>query len=272
MKTGFKVVSVAFPSTLLMVLAVGLVERTEAPPVKKTVILGIDGMDPGLLKRFADEGYLPHFSKLMKDGDFKPLQTTMPPLSPVAWSTFITGTDPGGHGIFDFIHRDPKTLMPEFAMARTVPSDWTFTVGPYLIPLHAGRVEQLRHGRAFWELLEEKGVPTTIYRIPSNFPPTSEGHTLSGMGTPDILGTPGTFSFYTDQLPQEEEDVSGGRLFKVSVQDAKVSAELTGPDNSFRAAGGKMNVPFEVFLDPAQPVARFRGAGPGIHLEGRRVE
>jgi len=257
MRTGFKVVSVAFPSTLLMVLAVGLMERTEPPPVKKVVILGIDGMDPGLLKRFADEGVLPHFSKLMKEGDFKPLQTTMPPLSPVAWSTFITGTNPEGHGIYDFIHRDPKTVMPEFAMARTIPSDWTFTLGPWVIPLHAGRVEQLRRGRAFWELLEEKGVPTTIYRIPSNFPPTSEGHTLSGMGTPDVLGTPGTFSFYTDQLAHEQEDVSGGRLFKVSVEDSRIAAQLVGPDNSFRVAGGKMTVPFEVFLDPSQPVARF---------------
>ncbi|RPJ85528.1 MAG: hypothetical protein EHM18_10130, partial [Acidobacteria bacterium] len=257
MKTGFKVVSVAFPSTLLMVLAVGLMEQTEPPPAKKVIILGIDGMDPGILKRFADEGALPHFSKLMKDGDFKPLQTTMPPLSPVAWSTFITGTDPGGHAIFDFIHRDPKTLMPEFAMARTIPSDWTVNIGPWVIPLHSGRIELLRRGRAFWELLEEEGVPTTIFRIPSNFPPTSEGHTLSGMGTPDILGTPGTFSFYTSQLANETEDVSGGRLFRVSVQDSTIAAQLFGPDNSFRKAGGKMAIPFEVLLDPAEPVARF---------------
>ncbi len=256
MKAGFKVISVAFPTTVLAFLAIGTIERNQEP-MKKVVILGIDGMDPQILKGFADQGFLPNFSKLMATGDFKPLETTMPPLSPVAWSTFITGTDPGGHAIFDFIHRDPKTIMPEFAMARTIPSDWTFTLGSWVIPLRGGRIESLRRGRAFWELLEEKGVPTTIYRIPSNFPPQSDGHALSGMGTPDILGTPGTFSFYTDQPPPGSQDISGGKVFEVSVRDFKVSAELMGPDNTFRTSGAKMTVPFEVFLDPEQPAAKF---------------
>ena len=88
----------------------------------KVVILGIDGMDPKLLDRFLKAGRLPNFSKLIGRGDFKPLQTTMPPLSPVAWSTFITGTDPGHHRIFDFLHRDPHSLAPEFALVKTTPS------------------------------------------------------------------------------------------------------------------------------------------------------
>ena len=75
---------------------------------KKVVVLGIDGMDPQLLQRFVAEGRMPHFKALMAEGDFRPLQTTMPPQSPVAWSTFMTGMDPGGHGIFDFIHVDQK--------------------------------------------------------------------------------------------------------------------------------------------------------------------
>src|SRR5262249_45426155 len=85
-------------------------------PAKKVVILGVDGMDSRLLQDFMDQGELPHFKKLASEGDFKPLQTTMPPLSPVAWSSFITGMDPGGHAIFDFIHRDPSTITPEFSM------------------------------------------------------------------------------------------------------------------------------------------------------------
>jgi len=256
MRAGFKVISVAFPTTVLAFLALGTVDQNQEP-AKKVVILGIDGMDPQILKGFAEKGLLPNFSKLMADGDFKALQTTMPPLSPVAWSTFITGMDPGGHEIFDFIHRDPKTIMPEFAMARTIPSDWTVTLGSWVIPLRGGRIESMRRGRAFWELLEEQGVPTTVYRMPSNFPPKSEGHTLSGMGTPDILGTPGTFSFYTDQPPPGSEEISGGRVFQVAVRDHKVDAQLLGPENSFRTSGGNMTVPFEVFLDPEQPVAKL---------------
>ncbi|RPI23777.1 MAG: hypothetical protein EHM61_18875 [Acidobacteria bacterium] len=258
MRTGFKVISLAFPTTVLMFLALGSLERGEQPPKKKVVILGIDGMDPQILKGFADQGVLPNFSKLMAKGDFKPLQTTMPPLSPVAWSTFITGQDPGGHAIFDFIHRDPKTIMPQFSMARTIPSDWTVTLGSWVIPLRGGRIESMRRGRAFWQLLEERDVPTMIYRIPSNFPPQSEGHALSGMGTPDILGTSGTFSFYSDHPPPGSEDMSGGQVNKVTVQDFKVSGQLTGPQNSFRTTGGNMTADFQVFLDPEEAVATLR--------------
>ena len=69
-------------------------------PRRGVIILGIDGMDPVLLHRFLDEKRLPNFQKLIDQGDFKPLRTTMPPLSPVAWSTFITGTRPGRHQVF----------------------------------------------------------------------------------------------------------------------------------------------------------------------------
>ena len=91
---------------------------------RKVFILGVDGLDPKLLQRFVEDGSLPHFKRLISQGDFKPLKTTMPPLSPVAWSTFVTGMDPGGHAIFDFLHRDPKTVKPEFSMSRAVPASW----------------------------------------------------------------------------------------------------------------------------------------------------
>src|SRR5690349_13173280 len=78
--------------------------RSSAPgenTARRMIILGIDGMDPVILNRLMDEGKLPHFRKLQTEGDFKPLATTMPPQSPVAWSTFITGMDPGRHEIYD---------------------------------------------------------------------------------------------------------------------------------------------------------------------------
>ena len=88
---------------------------------KKVVVLGIDGMDPKLLQTFVDQGRMPNFKALMAEGDFRPLQTTMPPQSPVAWSTFMTGMDPGGHGIFDFIHVDRAKMAPYSSMAQADP-------------------------------------------------------------------------------------------------------------------------------------------------------
>ncbi|KAB2834345.1 MAG: nucleotide pyrophosphatase, partial [Candidatus Dadabacteria bacterium] len=79
---------------------------------KKMIIIGFDGMDPKIVKRLMSEGKLPHFSKLSEEGGFKELATSVPPQSPVAWSNFITGMNPGGHGIFDFIHRDPESIFP----------------------------------------------------------------------------------------------------------------------------------------------------------------
>src|SRR5438309_9646807 len=82
--------------------------RAESPAQKrKLLILGIDGMDPELLQRFMDGGKMPNFTALAARGSFLPLETSIPPQSPVAWANLITGMNPASHGIFDFIHRYP---------------------------------------------------------------------------------------------------------------------------------------------------------------------
>ncbi len=246
------------------VVAVAALSLDSHPPAPRVVVLGIDGMDPRLLQRFMDAGDMPHFRELAAGGSFTPLQTTMPPLSPVAWSTFITGALPDHHGVFDFLHRDPVKLLPESAMARTTPPAWTLSLGSWVIPLEGGKIEQLRQGRAFWEYLWELGISVTIYRIPVNFPPVEAGRALSGMGTPDLLGTSGTFTFYTSGPVSEE--VSGGRVVPVRIEDLRVVMKLEGPANTFRvkpAEGGEMEHPhlavgFSADLDGEQPVVRLQ--------------
>ena len=76
------------------------------------IVLGFDGLDFEVTRQLIEAGRLPAFSRLAASGGFSSLGTTIPPQSPVAWSTFITGRDPGEHGIFDFVHRDPKTMEP----------------------------------------------------------------------------------------------------------------------------------------------------------------
>ena len=82
------------------------------PAGVRLLVLGCDGMDPKLVRRMIDDGRLPHFAKLAAQGGFVPLETSIPPQSPVAWSNFITGAGPGVHGIFDFLHRDPTPTGP----------------------------------------------------------------------------------------------------------------------------------------------------------------
>jgi predicted AlkP superfamily phosphohydrolase/phosphomutase len=224
----------------------------------KLIILGIDGMDPQLLRQFMAEGKMPNFARLAQGGSFRQLTTSIPPQSPVAWSNLITGMNAGGHGIFDFIHRDPKTLQLYFSTSRVEPPKHAIHLGNWIIPLGGGSAEQLRKGKAFWEVLDEHGVPNSVFRIPANFPPVpAKGETLSGMGTPDLRGTYGTFTFYTDDPTVAAGSVEGGQVIPVQVENSRVSANLVGPDNSFRKGSPAATERFQVDLDPLESVARI---------------
>jgi predicted AlkP superfamily phosphohydrolase/phosphomutase len=131
--------------------------------------------------------------------------------------------------------------------------------------LTGGKVELLRKGKAFWEILAANGIPTSIFGIPANFPPVeSEARSLSGMGTPDIQGTYGIFSFYTDDPPQNSEEISGGEIFPVRVVNHRVKAKLHGPINVFRKSRGTAKIDFLVRIDPENPVAK-------VVIQGKEV-
>jgi predicted AlkP superfamily phosphohydrolase/phosphomutase len=231
--------------------------RGGATNAKKVIVLGIDGMDPDLLSKFMAEGKMPNFARLAAQGSFRRLTTSIPPQSPVAWSNLITGMNAGGHGIFDFIHRDPKTAELYFSTSRVEGPKHSLHVGSWVIPLGSGSAEQLRKGKAFWELLDDANVPNYVYRIPANFPPiAAKGETLSGMGTPDLRGTYGTFTFYTDDPTAVAGAVEGGEIVQVDVANNRVASHLIGPANTFRKDSAPATEAFTVDLDPLEPVAR----------------
>src|SRR5437867_10625315 len=82
---------------------------------QKVIVLGFDGVDAGYTERWMNEGKLPNLARLRQIGTFRPLRPTLPAQTPVSWSTFSTGIDPGRTGIFDFLRRDRKTYLPLFA-------------------------------------------------------------------------------------------------------------------------------------------------------------
>lgn len=88
---------------------------TTAMADPQVVILGFDGADATLAERWMDEGQLPNLAKLREQGTFEPLRSTVPSQTPVSWSTFATGLNPGRHAIFDFLKRDPERYVPGFA-------------------------------------------------------------------------------------------------------------------------------------------------------------
>lgn len=225
--------------------------------VKRLIVLGVDGMDPGFIERHWDA--LPNLAALRNSGGFHRLGTTIPPQSPVAWSTFITGMDPGGHGVFDFVHRNPLNMQPFSSMAETEEPDHYLPIGPYRLPLSTGRVNLLRQGTPFWQLLDDHHVPATIIHIPNNFPPLKSGAvSLAGMGTPDLSGDFGTFTFYTDDAKERPHEVAGGRIVKVTAKNSRFALPIAGPANTLRKDHAPTTAELTVDVDPKAAAARFR--------------
>ena len=156
--------------------------------MKKVIVIGLDGFEPTLVEPLLAAGALPNLARLRAQGGYGRLATTTPAQTPVAWSTFATGTNPGGHGIFDFVRRDPKTYLPDYALNRYEQKN------AYLPP----KAVNLRRGAPLWELLSAAGITSSVLRCPCTFPPDSvRGHMLSGMGVPDLRGGLGTSTHYT---------------------------------------------------------------------------
>jgi predicted AlkP superfamily phosphohydrolase/phosphomutase len=224
-------------------------------------------MDPGFVEQHW--AALPNLSRLRMQGGFQRLKTTTPPQSPVAWSTFATGRDPAAHGIFDFVHRDPSTLQPFSSMSQTEESKFALSIGPYSIPLTPAHVRLLRKGKTFWEILAAQDIPVTVIRMPVNYPPIEAGEALAGMGTPDLRGTLGTFTFYTDDPAEISRSVSGGRIVKVPAFNNRVTLKVEGPPNSLLKEHPFTFVDVVADIDPVAPVARLTaGSAQAVVRQG----
>lgn len=216
--------------------------------VSKFVVLGLDGMDPKLAEKFMAEGKLPNFARLAKQGCFKPLATTVPSISPVAWSSFQTGVNPGKHNIFDFLTRDKVSYLPKLSSVDIRAPRRTISIGKWQFPLGKGDIRLLRKGKPFWKTLGEHGVFSNVIRVPITFPPEKfHGAQLSGMCVPDLRGSQGMFSFYTTKIDTDREH-TGGENFVVQRQNGKIDSELIGSENPFRKDNSVLKVPFSVAI------------------------
>lgn len=298
-----RICNLSLLSALLIVLGAGAPGcdressgRTPAPRAKvfshkRVLVLGCDGMDPRLVRKLIDENRMPNFAKLEQQGGFKPLETSIPPQSPVAWSNFITGANPGVHGVYDFIHRDLAPADPNLNVApRTstsidVPPPeplFEFQVSKYqfnsshLNPFAASQTTTLtRYGVPFWNYLDERGIPIQIYKIPANYPPSESQHghmcCLAGMGVPDALATLGTYQHFSTE-PRAAVDLGGGRRDRI-VKDFKTGtyiATIIGPPNEFLPPSSrtglppKLEVELRIYRDPENPSLKIAWTNEGV--------
>ncbi|HUG53918.1 MAG TPA: alkaline phosphatase family protein [Vicinamibacteria bacterium] len=206
-----------------------------AKPVRRAgqrvFVLGFDGMDPTLARKWMDEGKLPNLRRLAEQGTFAKLETTQPSESPVAWASFATGVNPGRHNIYDFLVRDFDTYMPDLAGVKKEPPvfKWGF------LPVKKPRVVSTRGGTSFWVHAGNDGVRSVVLTVPMTFPleHVEHGQVLGGLPVPDIRGTIGTFNYWATDLSSFEEGNTemGGYLKRLLFDGGVARPLLKGPDN-----------------------------------------
>ena len=201
---------------------------------KRVIVLGLDGQDPELTEQFMGEGLLPNFERLQQEGCYRRLATTLPAESPVAWSSFQTGCNPGRHRVFDFLVPNRKSYLPELCSARIEPGSRRLKLGKYQIPLGKPKIAFERKSRSFWKILGDHGIFSTILRVPISFPPEKfKGLLLSAMSVPDLKGSQGTFTYFSSD-PEEKGKFTGGTQVGVTLRDGVVRSRIIGPENPFR--------------------------------------
>jgi predicted AlkP superfamily phosphohydrolase/phosphomutase len=232
--------------------------RPKAATRRRVIILGLDGLDPGIADTLFARGELPNLNALAEAGGFHRLQSTIPPISPVAWSTFMTGANPGKHNIFDFVNRDPGTYQLRLSTAD-------------IRPRAKGKGDQvrgLRKSKPFWHVLSEAGVVSTILRVPVTFPAEKmRGRLLAGMSVPDLRGSQGTgFAWAPEGYPLPDADaLAVGTLAKTKKGYAGTlpgGPPLPGKEEeSFATLAFHLDAPAS-----NNPNLRYR-----LRIQGRRV-
>ncbi|MCG2815890.1 MAG: alkaline phosphatase family protein [Candidatus Aminicenantes bacterium] len=235
--------------------------------VNRIVIVGFDGMEPTLVEKYMARGKLPNFSRLKEDGAYSRLGTTIPAISPVAWSSFMTGCHPAKHNIFDFLSRNPTTYLPDLSSARIGNPKRFLTLGKYRIPLSKPVIKGLRKSIPFWKILGDQGIFSTILRIPITFPPEKfKGHCISGMCTPDLKGSQGTFSFYTTDIAKLEKH-EGGVIFPVKRNGDTIETYISGPVNTLLKEEKELRLPLTITIHPDKEEAAVNLDGQNISLK-----
>ena len=198
---------------------------------QRVFVMGFDGMDPTLARRFMDEGKLPNLKKLADTGTFAKLETTQPSESPVAWASFATGVNPGKHNIYDFLVRDLKTYMPDLGGLKREPPEFLFG----FLPTKKAKITSTRGGTSFWVHAGRDGIRSVVLTVPMTFPPEeiANGQMMAGLPLPDIRGTLGTFYYWATDLSSFEEGNAefGGYLKRLLFDGGVAQTFLRGPES-----------------------------------------
>ncbi len=237
-----------WPFRMLWAFSTGRWKTGKRGRFGRVIIVGLDGLDYERTTKLLASNRLPNLKQLQETGHYAPLQSTSPPISPVAWASFLTGVNPGKHNIFDFISRDPKTYRIQLSSSRVT---------------NAGNVRGLRKSVPFWKYLGESGIPSSTIRIPITFP--AEAYplnvTLSGMCVPDLRGTQGQFTFFTTDLTRTE--IAAGSVETFQFERGQADVILHGPIDK---DGKTRSIPMRIKFRDGKVTLRVGGAKVRLEL------
>lgn len=245
------IVRLSIGAILGFLMLQGCGNTSDAPQAThKAVILGFDGVEPTIVDQMLEQGRLPHLARLRAQGSYQRLQSTTPPQSPSAWSSFATCQNPGHHGIYDYIGRNKQTYSPVMGVGLTLPCE-VFPDGE----LHRKPMGiSFRKGEPFWMAADRQGARCRLLQIPFAYPPDplAHGTMLCGAGVPEIGGYTTNFCSISDTYSEAElaESVSGGKRIKLELDGDRGTVNIPGAvdplqqDNSTR-----IPVPLEVVVD-----------------------
>ncbi len=155
----------------------------------KLLVIGLDGASFDVLDKLIEKHYLPNIAGLIRGGARGNLETTFPPITAVAWSSFMTGKNPGKHGIFEFVRRDQHSKR-ELAVNAS-----------------------FRQGRAIWDLLGDAGKRVIVHNFPCTYPPRP----VNGLLIADFMTPKGRRDFtYPASLLEEIESQFGSYRLHLS--------------------------------------------------------
>jgi predicted AlkP superfamily phosphohydrolase/phosphomutase len=202
----------------------------------RTLILGLDAFDPGVFERLYNQGRMPHLGRYVETQGYARFQVANPPQSEVSWTSIASGLNPGQHGLFDFVQRDPQTYALYISLLPSQ-AGWggSHFVRPSLAP-------------TLFDQAARRGFPATSLWWPATFParPDSPVRTLPGLGTPDLHGRLGIGTLFTsDPECASRRGKTPVEILRPAGQDCYVQ-ELVGPARKTRRGQKSSSLPFRL--------------------------
>ncbi|MFH1632689.1 MAG: alkaline phosphatase family protein, partial [Chloroflexota bacterium] len=185
----------------------------------KTILVGFDAYDPIIFEKLHTEGKTPNLSSFVDAGGYARLKVSNPPQSEVSWTSIATGMNPGQHGIFDFVHRNPANYGRDVSLLPTKSG----VLGREFIPPH--------QAKTLFQVAVDDGYPAISLWWPATFPArlASPVQSIPGLGTPDILGRLGVGTFFCMEPWDDWLEVKTQIRQLTQISKSQYKGKLEGP-------------------------------------------